>query len=190
MTVPPGRCGLKVGASNPEFIPQQVSSGELRNGVPGGWREYPDGFVLLDLKAEQKELPVTVKVRRGVTLQGRVLGPEGQAVAYGAVMKECYLGDSWHYGSATSFPIQGGQFALPGMDPEKPETIYFADPEDQWGAMLELDPKVAQPVTVQTAGVRGGDGAVHVCQRQTGPEQGPEGPGCAAVAEDGCGAGV
>jgi RNA polymerase sigma factor (sigma-70 family) len=152
IAVYPGTGHLLINASTPEYLHTLVGENIINTGKPGGKRLYPDALVPLDLPRKIRRHQVEVKLRRGVTIRGRVLGPGGRRV------REALLLSPLRLFAATShdwrgFPIRlpGGRFSLPGCDPEKTHTFYFLDPKNKWGAMAQLSPKKTkgQPVTVR-----------------------------------------
>ncbi len=145
----PGPGHLLVLGPTLDYLPVETSWGQLEYGRPGGLRYYPDGLVALETKPGAEAQDVTLELRRGVTLQGRVVGPDGKPV-------DRFLG---HY-RPTGFNwwqrrnlLEGrdGRFELPGCDPEKPFTAWLVDPDNELGATVELSAKQAaiQPATVR-----------------------------------------
>ena len=53
----------------------------LREGRPGGQRQYAHAFVSCDLKPGTESREVDVVLRRGATVKARVTTPDGQPVA-------------------------------------------------------------------------------------------------------------
>src|SRR5439155_1524804 len=80
-------------------------------------RYYPDGLVTPDLKPDVVTHRVEATLRRGVTLKGRVLGPDGQAVARGQLFCRTYVATGYTLNGVRSLPLRDGRFELPGWDP-------------------------------------------------------------------------
>jgi RNA polymerase sigma factor (sigma-70 family) len=150
LAVLPGSGHLLLSGPGLDFIHEEVGSRVLAKGKPGGYRIYADGLVKLDLAADSGPQDVTVTLRRGVTVRGRLLGPGGKPVARAQMV--CRL---LHTAVPSLFHVeaQGGLFALHGCDPDKDYPVYFLDPEDGWGATVTLAGKQAggDPVTVRLA---------------------------------------
>ncbi len=144
----PGQGHLLVKGPNPDFIPVGTSAGELDYDPPGGARLYPVGLLALDLGASVKAADVAIPLRRGVAIDGRVVGPGGQTVPGGAIYSEAVDSDGFEF-DFSSLPIQHGRFILTGLDPKKTISAFAFDPERQLGASLQLSvPRDGRPLTV------------------------------------------
>jgi hypothetical protein len=117
-----------------DFIRVSIGTEQLQAGQPGGNRRYFHAALPLNLKPQPGPKKVTVAVRRGVTLKGQVVGPDGKAVK-GAVLLgpgELFppppaivtrfrpISDppgSWNLPSAAY--LHDGRFELHGCDPDK-----------------------------------------------------------------------
>jgi RNA polymerase sigma factor (sigma-70 family) len=66
--------------SGKDFIRNVIGSTELETGKPGGQRYYVHAMVRLDPRVQKGPQEVTVAVRRGVTLSGQAVGPDGKPV--------------------------------------------------------------------------------------------------------------
>jgi RNA polymerase sigma factor (sigma-70 family) len=146
----PGPGHLVVSGPGLDFIHEEVGDRVLTQGKPGGARLYADGLVRLDLARNSEPKEVTVKLRRGVSVRGRLLGPGGKPVARAQMV--CRLLKT-AVPSLFQVEVQGGQFVLHGCDPAKDYPVYFLDAEDSWGATVTLAAKQAggAPVTVRLA---------------------------------------
>ena len=144
----PGQGHLLVKGPNSDFVPVRTSEGELEDDPPSGARLYPVGLLALNLDAGTNVADVHIRMRRGRTLQGRVVGPDGQSVPSGKIYSEAI--DSPGFASDFSnLPIQDGGFVLSGLDPEKTFSAFVFEAKRQLGAALALSvPKDGQPVTV------------------------------------------
>jgi RNA polymerase sigma factor (sigma-70 family) len=150
LAVLPGPGHLLVSGPGRGFVHEEVGDRVLLSGKPGGARLYPDGLVKLDLAPKAEPKDVTVALRRGVTVRGRLLDPEGKPVARAQMV--CRLHKT-AVPSLFEVEVRGGRFALPGCDPDKDYPVYFLDWENGWGATVTLSGKQAggDPVTVQLA---------------------------------------
>jgi hypothetical protein len=113
-------------------------------GKHGGQPWHSHGFVALDATPGAEPFDVTVTLRKGITIQGEVAGPEGKPVEDLHVF--CRLeGFSTH-----PTKVRGQRFELHGCDPAKPVTTFFLDAANEWGATAQLSPKDRdKPVRVQ-----------------------------------------
>jgi hypothetical protein len=134
--------------------------------TPPWFRLYANAHASLDLKDDEATHPVEIRLRRGVTVTGHVVGPDGKPVT-----EAFAFGRSYTPYNEFAFPlvafngvppkiaVKDGRFEIPGCDPDRPSTFYFLDLKDRLGATVELSGKsaTAGPVTVQlrpTATVR------------------------------------
>jgi RNA polymerase sigma factor (sigma-70 family) len=150
IVVPPGKGHLLVLGPRGEHVHEEITSGELYSGRPGGMRYYPDAVMKLSLKKGTKAHEVAATLRRGVTVKGRVLGPDGQLLKGKALMltrlNVTPLSPYWRF----PVEIQDGQFELRGLDPEKSYPVAFLEPAEAWGTTVQISGKQAgKPVTVK-----------------------------------------
>ena len=80
LAVQPGHGHLAINAPGDDFVLQPIGEDLLVEGKPGGRRRYSSAFVACDPKLGQHELQVDVELRRGITVSGRVIGPDGHPV--------------------------------------------------------------------------------------------------------------
>jgi len=145
----PGQGHLLIKGPNPDFIPVETSEGELEYDLPSGARLYPDGLLALNLDASAKVADVLIPLRRGVTLEGRVVGPDGQSVPSGTIYSQAVDSAGFEF-DFSDLPIQDGRFILRGLDPENPISAFVFDARRQLGASLRLSvPKDGRPLTVR-----------------------------------------
>ena len=168
IVVPAGPGHLLVRAAKSDYLHLVAKAVDL--GLSASSHMYPDAMATIDLKAGAAPDELNMRLRRGVTIAGQVIGPDGAPVAsaiavgcsyrpYDAVSSALRSMSS----VATAFPfspflvdapkikVRDGRFEIPGCDPEKRYTFYFLDREHQLGATVELSGKSNQngPVTVQ-----------------------------------------
>ena len=115
------------------------------------FRFYPDAVVPFDLKAGSDVHEVTVKLRRGATIAGQLLRPDGKPVDEAVLLCWNQLQptvSSW-FGAAQA--VHGGQFELRGCNPQLIYPVHFLDAKNQLGATVRLSAKEAgsKPVTVR-----------------------------------------
>jgi hypothetical protein len=158
MVVPRGPGHLLVRASSPDYVHVATSYAEMGVVTSPWFRFYADADARLDVKDDEATHPVEIRLRRGVTIKGRVVGPDGKPVAEAFLFARSYtpFGEyAMHGGNFNGDPprieVKDGRFEIPGCDPDKPSTFYFLDLKDRLGATVELSGKSAKagPVTVQ-----------------------------------------
>jgi RNA polymerase sigma factor (sigma-70 family) len=119
---------------------------------PDGQPLYVDGWHELNLKPGAKSAEVKVVLRRGLTVHGRLLGPDGKPAAKTRMLCRLPMG-SLGFITLTSVEVWEGRFTLTGCDPEKTYPVFFLDPEHQWGAVAHIAAKrgADKPPTVRLA---------------------------------------
>jgi protocatechuate 3,4-dioxygenase beta subunit len=150
MAVSPGPGHLLIQGPTADYVHEEIGHEVLSTGRPGGSRTYPDAIVKLDLPAKVEPKDVAVTLRRGATVRGRLLGPDGKPVARALMMHRLHVSRAL----AWQFPeeVRDGVFEVHGLDPEKAIPVYFLDAEHQCGAVVELSGKQAgETVTVKLA---------------------------------------
>jgi hypothetical protein len=153
IAVPAGRGTLLIHGPTPDYLAQVIGSEELSSGEPkpGGVRNYVHAAVHLDLPPGAPPRDVSATLRKGVTVRGRLFGPQGEPVPEALMLSRSVhpYDPAWRANMAL-VTLRGGQFELPGCDPEKSTTVYFLDTEHQWGASVDLSGRSAgQPVVVR-----------------------------------------
>lgn len=155
LAVSPGKGHLMIQGPSPDFLHLATTTHEVKPGINGNQRAYPDGLVKLDLKPAQKTHEVSVQLRRGVTVSGRVVDPDGRPVAEAVLFCRSYVPLTYQSSecefSGDTIPVRDGQFELRGLDPEQSIPVFFFDVKNALGATVELSGKSAAngPVTVQ-----------------------------------------
>ena len=106
-------------------------------GLRPSFHMYPDAHAVLDIKDGEATHPLELRLRRGVTVAGRVVAPDGKPVAEAFAFGRSYVPYGERrlplaVGSTATPPqieVKDGRFEIPGCDPEKPVTFYFLDVE-------------------------------------------------------------
>jgi RNA polymerase sigma factor (sigma-70 family) len=167
IVLPPGPAHLLVHAA-PEYLYQETSFGMLAEGTPNsgsylagpegnayfsGQRVYAHGVVLLKLKRDAAPEPVTVTLRRGVTVRGRLLGADGKPADRALMLSRLNVSTWEHMMQSGPVEVRGGRFELRGGDPKATYRVIFYDPAREQGAVAEIAGKEAdgEPVTVRLA---------------------------------------
>jgi hypothetical protein len=142
VVVPPDRKGhLLVKGPNNDYVASEITYGELGGGRRDGYRVYPDAIIPFELKVGADLLGLTVKLRRGVTIRGRLLGPDDKP-AGDAVMicwnQQSFEGHFFGILSRTNVLVENGTFELRGCDPKVTYPVYFLDGKNRLGASAQL----------------------------------------------------
>jgi RNA polymerase sigma factor (sigma-70 family) len=151
MVVPAGPGHLLVQAPTHDYLHLTTNNLELGTGGLPNRLMYPDALAHLDLKPDEMSHEVTMRLRRGVTVFGRVIGPDGTPIARASALGRSYLpimGMRSFLGAfngiVSEIKVLGGRLEIPGCDPEKPYTFYLIDREHHLGATVELTGKSAR----------------------------------------------
>jgi RNA polymerase sigma factor (sigma-70 family) len=123
LAVPPGRARILVTAPTPDYIAQPVGSALLDLGKPGGDALYYHAAVTLDLKKDEKAKEISFTLRRGVTVKGTVVDPDGKPVK-DAVLLVGGLQPPWEKALAP-LETRDGRWELRGCDPERTYHVLF-----------------------------------------------------------------
>jgi RNA polymerase sigma factor (sigma-70 family) len=158
LVVPPGPGHLLVRADDPDLISTSISVGEQRTGKPGGHREYGVAVIPLNLQVKDDPKEVAVKVRRGVTVRGRVVGPDGKPVTKGFVFCPSsllrpqrvglFLGNEPVGPTLRVLRLEKGEFELRGCDPEQTYRLYVTDAPPEAGPASVRSTDAGQVVNV------------------------------------------
>jgi RNA polymerase sigma factor (sigma-70 family) len=140
--VVPARPGhLLIQARGGGYLRREASTGEITKERSTGHRLYPHALVKLELKRGDRSRDVQVALRRGVTLHGRLVGPEGQKVDRAVLLSRLNKASSaWDYSWDSAFPTQvtDGQFELRGGDPRGTYPVFVVDPKHGWGTVARV----------------------------------------------------
>jgi RNA polymerase sigma factor (sigma-70 family) len=151
----PGAGHLLVSGPTLDYIRLEVEGNKLYNGKTGGRRAYPHGLVPLDLKPGGPPPDVAVTLRRGVSVSGRLLDPDGKPVAEALLF--CRLnGWPWfidYHPHLSHRHVRNGRFELRGLDPKQSYPVYVLDAKNKLGAVVTVSGKQAggEPVVVRLA---------------------------------------
>jgi hypothetical protein len=123
----------------------------LSVGKDGGQWFYPNALVALDLKPQTAAHEAAVTLRRGITVRGRLLDPDGKPVAAAQVFYRGHVRYGYAAEQGPTLEASAGEFELPGLDPDRPQPVHFVDAKNQLGAVVELPPRKGGkgPVTVR-----------------------------------------
>ena len=132
--VPAGIGHLLVTHPSGEYVPQILGSRGGGVGNPdGGNSEKPAGdrcyfhaIVTLDVKKDEQGKEVNVTLRRGVTLKGRLVGPDDKPVPSAVLFVSAPYRPR---AENTMSPVHvwNGRFEVRGLDPEKTYRLLFLD---------------------------------------------------------------
>ncbi len=138
-----------------DYAIQAIDGGIVLRGQPGGSRMYSHAITALDLKPGMGSQEVNLVLRRGETVKGRVVGPDGQPVRDAWIFSRLILDPN--YGAMRSWTgryhgkLSSGRFEIRGLAPDTDVPVYFLEPERKLGATVNLSARSAAggPVTVR-----------------------------------------
>jgi protocatechuate 3,4-dioxygenase beta subunit len=142
---------LFVKGPSDDYMLQTIGSRLLQDGQPGGGRTYAHAFSLLDLKPGMSSQEVHLVLRRGVTVHGQVLGPDGQPVRDAWMISRIILNPrrvaegSWDGYHLTA---RDSRFEIHGLDPDVETPVYFLEPKRKLGATVQLSGKSIALMTI------------------------------------------
>ena len=80
IAVPPGKGHLLVFGPTGDYVLAEIGRNTLDSDRPGGWRYRVHAIIPYEVKADDPPREVAAVLRPGVTIKGRVEGPDGQTV--------------------------------------------------------------------------------------------------------------
>ncbi len=149
LATPPGPGHLLVLGPTLDYITRQIADGELNDyrGPNAGPRHYAHDIAAFAIPPGEASREINLTLRRGQTARGRVVGPEGQAVADAVIHSRNQVApgpyDRFRWKGETPVHARNGRFELTGLDPETPTVAYFLDADHEWGAAVELSARPA-----------------------------------------------
>ena len=155
LAVPPAPGYVVIEGPSDEFVLQEISDRMLTEGRPGGRRFYSHAFIACDPKPGRAALEIHAVLRRGVSVKGQVVGPDGQAVQDVSMVSPAILTRSivpWrHWRSGDHGVARDGRFTIHGLAPDIAIPVYFLEPKRQLGATANLSGKSADggPITIR-----------------------------------------
>src|SRR5262249_22584191 len=114
----PGKGHLLIIGPDGRYLHEEIGANLLYGGPPGGDRYHPGAVVKPDLPKEARVKDVAVTLRRGVSVQGRLVGPGGEPVGKALMICRLHvtaLSPFWRF----PIEVRDGKFELHGLDPEK-----------------------------------------------------------------------
>jgi RNA polymerase sigma factor (sigma-70 family) len=142
IAVPPGPGHLLAKASAPDYVPVVIGNEVLRSNRPGGRRWYAHAVARVDFKTNANTRPVHFRLRPGVPVTVRVVGPDGKPAS--GVRMVTRLSTSARMATEHEprpVTLPGSRFTLKGCDPNQPYPVVFFDEGKRWGAAVQISGK-------------------------------------------------
>jgi RNA polymerase sigma factor (sigma-70 family) len=147
----PGPGHLIVKTNQLDFIHVETTTELLTEGKDGGSPCCPDALLPLDLEEGSGPKTLAVELRRGVTVKGTIVGPDGRPATAVIVSPTYFPREGYQY-RVEELYAPGGRFELPGLDPERAVPVLFSDYTGRLGARAEM--KGSGEATVRLAPCR------------------------------------
>jgi RNA polymerase sigma factor (sigma-70 family) len=145
-----GKGSLLVNGPTLDYLRAETTERKLSRAKDGGHRLYPNALIALDLKTEAQSHEVAVTIRRGITVRGRVLAPDGKPATDVRIFYRSYIPRGYSTEPMRTLDAREGRFTVPGLDPDRPEKVYFLDFKGQRAAVVPLPGKQGgDPLTVR-----------------------------------------
>jgi protocatechuate 3,4-dioxygenase beta subunit len=146
---------LVVRVPSDDYVLQEIGRNLFLDGQPGGQRLYAHAFIAYDLKPGGEIRDMRIVLRRGVTVLGQVVGPDGQPGQDAWLFSRIHLGPGlrlWQFWNGGRHgTARGGRFVLRGLDPNAETLIHVLEPKSKLGATVRVSGKSpnSEPVTVR-----------------------------------------
>jgi hypothetical protein len=154
--VVPGPGYFLVDGPSLDYVHTQFTRGEQLSGKPGLDREYYDAVAKIEVKPGERPQPLTIALKRGVTLRRKVVCPDG-APATGIAFTRWYVEFGSSIGNAMpAVVVDDGLLEVPGFDPKQTDPIFIIDFDHHCGAVVA--PKASEigtespPIRLQPCG--------------------------------------
>ena len=142
IAVPSGKGHLLVFGPTGDYVLGEIGSNRLYSDRPGGQRYHAHAIIPYEVKAGDPPIEVAAALRPGVTIKGRVEGPDGQTITDGFILTTLRIeafNPFWR--GDYQIAIRDGRFELHGLAADAFTRIYLLDPEHEWGASVEVSGK-------------------------------------------------
>jgi RNA polymerase sigma factor (sigma-70 family) len=123
--VPVGKGRLTVAHPTGDYVPQVIGSAGGSGAKAVGDPAYYHGVVELDVKPGEKVKEVPIALRRGFTLKGRVVGPDGKPIGSAVMFVSGHR--PLHEKTMNPVHVRDGRFEIHGCDPEKTYHVLFLE---------------------------------------------------------------
>ena len=146
LPVSPGPGYLIVIGPTDDFV-LRAEDGEpmIPRGTTAHRRFYAHAFIPCNPKTAGDRVEVHVALRRGVTVNGQVIGPDRQPIRNAIIISPLFLkpplGSTLIWSPRDHGDVNNGRFEVHGIDPDGETPLYFLDPDHELGTTVHLSGK-------------------------------------------------
>jgi protocatechuate 3,4-dioxygenase beta subunit len=138
IVVPAGQCRLEVFGPSADYRPHSFDFEPCPYCADGHLvRVMEHGFAPLNYARGDRPAPIRLKLQRGTTVSGRVVGPDGEAIRDGVIVCRT-VAHPVRSPVPRPLPIRDGVFELPGCVPGRTYPVMLLDAARRLGAVAEL----------------------------------------------------
>ena len=121
-----------------------MASGKLHARYGPEMRHYAHEIIPYNVKPGDEPPLLSISLRPGRTVRGRLVGPAGETVQDAVVLTRGQIEpQSLMWLNQNFIHARDGRFELRGFDPDEAAPAYFLDAEHEWGAAVELSGRKA-----------------------------------------------
>jgi hypothetical protein len=149
---PPGRGTIFVQGPKNRYVRRMIERRQLDEGATKRVRLYTCAFAPLDLTLENEPAEFEIAIPSGVTVRGQTVGPDDRPTDDVLMLSRLFVSSySTRFERGCVTTAKGGAFQIHGLDQETPIPVYFLDPKNELGAVVEISGKSAadEPLIVR-----------------------------------------
>ena len=130
-----------------DYVLVSIEDELLFHDKPGGLPFYSNAFVRCEPKGDQSDIEVSVELRRGATMTGTLIAPDGQPPLETWMISRIIHGQrrtprrAWQ--GEDHAVVRNGRFELHGLDPDAEVPVYFLDAKRKLGATMSFSGRMA-----------------------------------------------
>ena len=110
-----------------DFVLKEIDSNRLYQDKPGGQRYYAHAIIPYEARSGDQPHEISASLRRGLTIKGRVEGPDGQTVIDASLLTTLLIKPTnpfWRGNQQTL--VRDGRFEVHGLAPEGTTRVHIS----------------------------------------------------------------
>ena len=127
---------------------QEIGSRDLDSGTPGGARNYVGAIQRVNPKPLADPLELTVELRRGATISGRITTAGGEPAEHALLITRLNIHPASLTWRGSPLEVLGGRFELSGLGDGLEYPVHFLDAKNRLGATALLKAGDISPTVV------------------------------------------